>query len=126
VEGLLIMSLSNLVTLITGLSMSAVSTNGQITGGGIYYMISRSLGNCYTFYCVKCLERGAYNQYPLECVFEGNGFKIEFQIDETLHLVTVALEMVFYIITITLLPILVIYLATLPIKHPIDNDVFRT
>jgi hypothetical protein len=59
-------------------------------------------------------------------VFEGNGIKIEFHIDETLHLVTVALEMVFYIITITLLPILVIYLATLPIKHPIDNDVFRT
>ena len=38
------MSLSNLVTFITGLSMSAISTNGQITGGGIYYMISRSLG----------------------------------------------------------------------------------
>jgi solute carrier family 12 sodium/potassium/chloride transporter 2 len=44
VEGLLLISLANLVTFITAFSMSAVSTNGQIKGGGIYYMISRSLG----------------------------------------------------------------------------------
>lgn len=43
-EGVLLMSLANLVTFITAFSMSAVSTNGQISGGGIYYMISRSLG----------------------------------------------------------------------------------
>lgn len=45
IEGLAILTISNTVTFITSLSMSAVSTNGQITAGGIYYMISRSLGN---------------------------------------------------------------------------------
>jgi len=44
IEGLLVISLCNIVTIITGLSMSAVCTNGQIKAGGIYYMISRSLG----------------------------------------------------------------------------------
>ena len=44
VEGLAIITLSNVVTLITSISMSAVCTNGQIKAGGIYYMISRSLG----------------------------------------------------------------------------------
>jgi solute carrier family 12 sodium/potassium/chloride transporter 2 len=45
VEGLIIISISNAVTFLTSLSMSAICTNGQITGGGLYYMISRSLGN---------------------------------------------------------------------------------
>jgi len=43
-QGFLLITLANLVTFITAFSMSAVSTNGMIKGGGIYYMISRSLG----------------------------------------------------------------------------------
>merc|ERR1719367_2509798 len=44
VQGLLIMTIANVVTFLTAISMSAVCTNGQIKGGGVYYMISRSLG----------------------------------------------------------------------------------
>ncbi|ESO86681.1 hypothetical protein LOTGIDRAFT_166954 [Lottia gigantea] len=40
----LIILLSSFVTAITTMSMSAICTNGEVKGGGAYYMISRSLG----------------------------------------------------------------------------------
>ena len=43
-QGLLVITLCNVVTVLSALSMSAISTNGQIAAGGVYYMISRALG----------------------------------------------------------------------------------
>uniref|UniRef100_T1DFY4 Putative Na/K/Cl transporter n=1 Tax=Cupiennius salei TaxID=6928 RepID=T1DFY4_CUPSA len=42
--GCLVVLLATAVTLLTTLSMSAICTNGEVKGGGTYYMISRSLG----------------------------------------------------------------------------------
>lgn len=41
---LIIIAISAVVCVITTLSMSAICTNGEVKGGGIYYIISRSLG----------------------------------------------------------------------------------
>uniref|UniRef100_A0A8K9UZA0 Solute carrier family 12 member 1 n=1 Tax=Oncorhynchus mykiss TaxID=8022 RepID=A0A8K9UZA0_ONCMY len=42
--GIVVIALSCVVTTVTGLSMSAICTNGVVRGGGAYYLISRSLG----------------------------------------------------------------------------------
>ena len=41
---LIIIALSNMISLLTGLSLSAIATNMKIKAGGNYYLISRSLG----------------------------------------------------------------------------------
>ena len=42
--GTLIIVLANVVTTITALSLCAIATNGEVKGGGAYYLISRALG----------------------------------------------------------------------------------
>ncbi|XP_061856351.1 solute carrier family 12 member 1 isoform X2 [Colius striatus] len=42
--GIIVIALSVVVTTLTGVSMSAICTNGVVRGGGAYYLISRSLG----------------------------------------------------------------------------------
>lgn len=44
IETLVIIAISAIVCVITTLSLCAISTNGEVKGGGIYYIISRSLG----------------------------------------------------------------------------------
>ncbi len=44
IGALIIIVIANLISLLTGLSLSAISTNMQVRTGGTYYMISRTLG----------------------------------------------------------------------------------
>ena len=44
IQGLVVITVCNLITITTTLSMSSVATNGRIASGGVYYMISRALG----------------------------------------------------------------------------------
>ncbi|MBN2474958.1 MAG: amino acid permease [Pirellulales bacterium] len=43
-QAVAIILLANAITLLTGLSLSAIATNTRVKGGGAYYLISRSLG----------------------------------------------------------------------------------
>ena len=43
-QTLVIIGISAIVCVITTLSLSAISTNGEVKGGGVYFIISRSLG----------------------------------------------------------------------------------
>ncbi len=44
IHGLLIVLAAKTITLLTGLSLSAIATNTRTSGGGAYFLISRSLG----------------------------------------------------------------------------------
>ncbi|HCM40155.1 MAG: hypothetical protein A2X97_02970 [Bdellovibrionales bacterium GWA1_52_35] len=88
---LIIVSIANAITFITGLSISATATNMKVGGGGAYYMISRSFG----------IEAGAAIGIPL---YLAQALGISFYItgfSESLH------------VLLPMLPILWISLASL-------------
>lgn len=50
-QATLVMVLSASITMFTTLSLSAICTNGDVSHGGPYFLISRSLGNVYLYLC---------------------------------------------------------------------------
>lgn len=44
ISALVILGISKLITILTGLSISAIATNTDVKGGGAYFLISRTLG----------------------------------------------------------------------------------
>ncbi len=61
-----IITLSNIVTTITALSLFAIVTNGEVKGGGAYFLISRALGPTYggviglLFFCAQAVATSMY------------------------------------------------------------------
>ncbi|MDR3011860.1 MAG: amino acid permease [Chitinispirillales bacterium] len=43
-QALAILCIAKVITTLTGLSVSAIATNTEVKGGGVYYLISRSIG----------------------------------------------------------------------------------
>jgi len=89
VKAMAIILLANVISVLTTFSVSAIATNFRVKGGGVYYLISRTLGLRYGgsigivlflaqsvsigFYCVGFAEAlmamaGAYNQLLVQAI----------------------------------------------------------
>ena len=81
--GTLIICLSNVVTGITALSLCAICTNGEVKGGGAYFLISRALGPAFggaiglLFYIAQAVATSLYvigfAESVLDVVKKGGG-----------------------------------------------------
>jgi solute carrier family 12 (sodium/potassium/chloride transporter), member 2 len=104
---LLVVLLANLITFITALSLSALSTNMKVGGGGAYFMISRSLG----------LEPGAAIGLPL---FLAQALGVSFYVagfsESFLQVFPVASEPVVGVITLVVIGTLAYISANLALK----------
>lgn len=74
---------SYLINLVTTLSISAISTNGTVRGGGAYYLISRSLGPEFggsigiVFYLGYVLNTGMNAVGLVDCIMNNFGVRAE-------------------------------------------------